>query len=73
MMNFNTSNYLYTLASTGLGSKKVEVFMTRNDAMKRMYKLCHKYNLVINEIWDDNHDKTYKCNDGVSFYIQRDI
>jgi hypothetical protein len=36
-----------------------------------MYKLCNKYNLNIEEVWNDNHDKTYLCNKGVTFYIQR--
>lgn len=71
MMSFNTNKYLYTLASTGLDTNKVLTFITRNEAMDYMYKLCRRYDLVIEEIWNDNHDRTYNCNDGVSFYIQR--
>jgi hypothetical protein len=36
-----------------------------------MYKLCDKHGLQIEEVWNDNHDKTYICNKGVTFYIQR--
>ena len=61
----------YTVAVIGLSSKHNRVFSTRNAANDYMYKLCQKYGLKINEVWDDKHDKTYRCNNGVTFYIHR--
>ena len=61
----------YTLASTGLGRNVDKVYFSRDAATQKMYKLCKKHNLQIQEVYDDNHDKTYICNNGVRFYIQR--
>lgn len=69
--SFLPCNHDYSFAVTGLGKIKSKTFSSRNDANKHMYKLCYKYGLKINEVWNDNHDKTYICNKGVKFYIQR--
>ena len=61
----------YTLASTGLGREVDKVYLSRDAATQKMYKLCAKYNLKIQEVYDDKHDKTYICNNGVRFYIHR--
>ena len=36
-----------------------------------MYKIMAKYHLTLQKVFDDNHDKTYVCDNGVRFYIQR--
>ena len=69
MFDFETNTY--SLAVIGLSKKHNRTFSTRNAANEYMYKLCSKYNLSIEEVWDDNHDKTYLCTKGVTFYIQR--
>jgi len=67
-----TSNaeHTYSFACTGmkLGSK---LFSSRQAANQYMYSICDKYGLKINEVWDDNHDKTYIADGNVRFYIQR--
>lgn len=47
------------------------MFSSRQAANEYMYDLCSKFGLHIVKIWDDNHDKTYICDNGVTFYIQR--
>lgn len=66
-LNFNN----YSLAVVGLNSKYNRGFVTRDAANNYMYKLCQKFGLKIEEIYNDKHDKTYRCNQGVTFYIQR--
>ncbi len=71
---YNSFNHSYSFAVVGLkpglfGFEKC--FHSRQEANEYMYSLCAKYGLKIEKIWDDNHDKTYHCNKGVSFYIQR--
>lgn len=61
----------YSFAVIGLSKKYNKVFSTRDAANKYMHKLIAKYGLTVEEVWNDNHDKTYLCNKGVSFYIQR--
>lgn len=60
----------YTLCAVGIKYRGKE-FSTRQEANDEMYKLISKNHLHIEEIWDDNHDKTYLCNNNVNFYIQR--
>ena len=71
MMNYITQTHLYTLASTGLGVRRVKTFLSREAANHYMYKQVAKHNLTIEEVWNDNHDKTYNCTNNVVFYIQR--
>lgn len=64
------NEHLYTLAATGL--KKVDyVFGTRQAAVKKMYEIIAQKHLAIKEIYDDHHFKTYVCEDGIKFYINR--
>ena len=67
----NYSEHSYTLVSTGLGKNIDKVFSSRESANKKMYKLIGKNHLTVNEIYDDNHDKTYKCSNNVTFFVQR--
>lgn len=61
----------YSLAVIGLSKHYDGIFGSRQAATEYMYKVCQKYGLRIEKIWDDKHDKTYICNNGVTFYIQR--
>lgn len=71
MFFFTENGHQYTLASTGLGKDLDKVYGSREAATQKMYKVCKKYGLHIKEIYDDKHDKTYICNQGVRFYIHR--
>ena len=57
--------------STNRATLKSLTFTNRNAAMEEMYKDMQKYGLTLNKVWDDNHDKTYICNDGYEFHINR--
>lgn len=70
-MYFLDNSHNYSFAVIGLGKCRSRVFPTRVAANEYMYKLCHKHGLAVEEVWDDNHDKTYICTKGVTFYIQR--
>lgn len=70
MFNCWTSSHNYSLAVTGLKVKS-KVFSTREEANQMMYKIMAKYHLTLQKVFDDNHDKTYVCDNGVRFYIQR--
>ena len=50
---------------------KSKVFSTREEANQMMYKIMAKYHLTLQKVFDDHHDKTYVCDNGVRFYIQR--
>lgn len=65
------NGHRYSLASTGLVKNVDREFNSREQATETMYKICKKYGLCIEEIYDDKHDKTYICNQGVRFYIHR--
>ena len=64
------SKHRYSLAATGLKTRDYE-FSTRQAAEKTMYDIMKKNGLHIEEVWDDHHFKTYLCNNGVRFYINR--
>ncbi len=70
MFNCWTSSHNYILEVTGLKMKS-KVFSTREEANQMMYKIMAKYHLTIQKVFDDHHDKTYVCDNGVRFYIQR--
>lgn len=69
MFDFTYKNY--TLAVIGLNKKYNKSFASRDAANSYMYDLCSRYGLKINEVWNDHHDKTYHCTNGVTFYIQK--
>jgi hypothetical protein len=72
MFTFDGINFHnYSFAVIGLGKQRHRVFPTREAANEHMHNLCAKHGLTIEEVWNDNHDKTYICNKGVTFYIQR--
>ena len=60
----------YTLAATGLKMKSY-TFVSRESATNKMYEIMGKNNLHLVEKYDDKHFKTYVCNNGVKFYINR--
>ena len=66
----NTNTHLYTLAST---DKKLKegLFFSRQAAKEVMYNYIDKHGLKIVDKYDDKHFKTYICNDGTYFYINR--
>lgn len=64
-------DHVYSLASTGLMPNVSETFSSRQAANERMYSICSRRGLRISEVYDDNHDKTYICDNGVRFYVQR--
>lgn len=66
----NYGSHRYSLAATGLKVKSSE-YSSRDAAEHVMHLLMKKYNLHIENIYDDKHYKTYLCNDGVRFYINR--
>ena len=71
MFNCWTNSHNYSLAVTGLKVKN-KVFSTREDANQLMYKIMAKHHLTLKEVFNDRHDKTYVCDKGVCFYIQRE-
>lgn len=64
------SGHTYSFAATGLGVGDM-VFSSRQEANRHMYDLCDKFGLRVSKVYDDKHDKTYVCDNGVCFYIQR--
>lgn len=64
------SEHYYTLAATGLKMKSY-TFSSRENATNKMYEIMGKKDLHVVETWDDKHYKTYICNNGVRFYINR--
>ena len=66
----NVNGHYYTFTATGIKVRE-KTFASRYLANQHMYKLMDKYGLHIENVWDDNHDKTYLCNNGVRFYIHR--
>ena len=67
---FDFFNHRYSLAATGIPFVSQE-FTSRYNAEQVMYDFIGKHNLSINEVWDDKHYKTYLCENGVKFYINR--
>jgi len=67
------SHHNYSLYFEKADHKKIisESFSSRSDANQKMYNLLGKYSLKINKIYDDKHDKTYFCQDGSVFHINR--
>ncbi len=66
MYNF----HLYTLASTGFKMRS-KVFSSRQEAREEMYRIIDKNGMHVVEKYDDNHFKTYICNNAARFYINR--
>ena len=66
----NQTSHLYTLAST---DKKLRggIYSSRQAAREAMYNYINKKGLKVVDKYDDKHYKTYICNDGTYFYINR--
>lgn len=70
MNNENLFTHRYSLAAIGVKMKTQE-YTSRQMAMSAMYKYCNKKGLKITSIWDDKHFKTYNCDNGIKFFINR--
>ena len=70
MYPFYFSKHLYTLGASGIKFKG-GVFTTRQAATAKMYDYIDKHHYHIVEQYDDNHYKTYICDNGVRFYVNR--
>ena len=68
--DWNEGHY-YTLVL--LVAKKIvsNLFKSRYAANNVMYELMGKLGLSIEKVYDDRHDKTYICNNGAEFHINR--
>ena len=62
--------HLYTLASTGFKMRS-KVFSSRQEAREAMYHVIDKNGMHVVEKYDDNHFKTYICDNDARFYINR--
>lgn len=71
MSLFSYSGYRYTMCFERAGKLVSKTFTSRDAANDAMYRLIGKYGLKITKVYDDKHSKTYVCNDGVKFYINR--
>ena len=60
----------YSFAATGIKIPSKE-FENREEAKDNLYREVSKHKLHIIKIYDDKHDKTYVCDNGVKFYINR--
>lgn len=65
------SGHQYTLVLLGAGKTVSKTFNSRDAANTAMYKLMGKHGLSLEKVYDDNHDKTYICNKGAEFHINR--
>ena len=69
---FNLYNgHQYTMVLIGAGKVVSKTFSTREAANQAMYKLMGKHGLSLEEVYNDRHDKTYICNKGAEFHINR--
>ena len=66
-----TGNHRYSLVLIGAGKTVSKMFNSRHDANQAMYKLMGKHKLSLEEVHNDNHDKTYICSNGAEFHINR--
>lgn len=71
LANNEEGNHIYTFCLESPHKNVNERFTSRTLAVHRMYELCDKYQLHIKEVWDDHHYKTYICDDGSKFFINR--
>ena len=71
-VNYGTRHF-YSLTVVGAGKTKESenLYFSRQDAEKNMFKLLRKFNINIVKEYEDKHDRTYVCNNNVCFYIQR--
>lgn len=71
LFGFNViPHHQYSLAATGIKFKS-RIYTSRQVATNDMYKFMDAHGLYIINKYDDKHYKTYICNGGVRFYINR--
>ena len=70
-MEYSYGEHLYTLGATGLELRGDCYFPSRQAANAKMYSIMKKKGLYVNKVYDDHHFKTYICNDGITFYVNR--
>ena len=66
-----TGNHTYSLVLIGTGKTVSKTFSSRYAANQAMYKLMGKHGLTLEKVYNDSHDKTYICNKGAEFHINR--
>jgi len=67
---FGNAKHWYSLAATGVKFRDKQ-FTSRQVAEEAMYKFINKNGLKVEKIYDDKHFKTYICENGIRFYINR--
>lgn len=64
------SDKRYVLSASGI-RMKAQSFGNRRAATEAMYNFISRKHLVLQEVYDDKHYKTYICNNNIRFYVQR--
>ena len=64
------SEHQYTLAATGMKMKS-RVYPSRESANRDMYEIIDKNHLHVVKQYNDKHFRTYICDNGVRFYVNR--
>ena len=64
------NEHLYTLAATGMKIKS-QTYTSRESANRDMYEIISKNHLHIVKQYNDKHFRTYICDNGVRFYVNR--
>jgi len=72
-INLLYAKHTYSLEGVGVKRDRSfnRVYFTRENAEKEMYRLMKKYSTHAVKVYEDNHDKTYVCDNGATFYICR--
>lgn len=71
-LNLLYAKHAYVLDGVGIQDKAFKkTYFTRDNAEKEMYRLMNKYSTKAVKVYEDNHDKTYVCANGMTFYISR--
>lgn len=72
-MGYSVAHQYTFVMNFRIGGKiiKCKVFPNRAEAEIKMHKMMRKHKLTLIKVWDDKHDKTYICNKGVEFHINR--
>ena len=72
-INLLYAKHTYVLEGVGVKPEKCfkKIYFNRDVAEKEMYRLMDKYSTKAVEVYEDNHDKTYVCDNGATFYISR--
>ena len=71
IFNWTGNQYSYSLVLIGTGKTVSKTFSSRDAANQAMYRLMGKRRLTLKKVYNDNHDKTYICNEGAEFHINR--